>query len=80
MKLYNIRLDLELNPGLDQVYTVTSPDIPELITEGSTMVEILNNVQEVIELLLSAWDEAGEPLPPALQSAELTQITLPVPA
>lgn len=77
MKLYKIRLDLELNPGPDKVYTITSPDIPGLVTEGSTPEEILHNVQEALEVLFEGWEELGEQLPPVLrqpgsiQSAEL---------
>jgi antitoxin HicB len=67
MKLYNIRLKLELNPGPDRVYTVTSPDVPGLITEGSTPEEILHNVQEAIEVLLMGLRELGKEPPPALQ-------------
>jgi len=59
MKLYNIRLKLELNPGSDGVYTVTSPDVPGLVTEGSTPEEILHNVQEAIEVLLMGLKELG---------------------
>jgi antitoxin HicB len=77
MALYKIRLELELNPGPDQVYTVTSPDVPGLVTEGSTPEEILHNVQEALEVLSEAWAEFCKkpPLalsqPAAVQSAEL---------
>ena len=52
MKLYSIRLYLEPNPG--GVYTVTSPDVPGLVTEGRTPGEILNNVQEALAALMRA--------------------------
>jgi predicted RNase H-like HicB family nuclease len=38
MALYSIRLYLEPNP--DGIYTVTSPDVPGLVTEGQTPEEI----------------------------------------
>ncbi len=63
-KLFSIRLTLEPNPG--GVYTVTSPDVPGLVTEGSTPVEILSNVQEALE----AWKELGKETPPALRALE----------
>jgi predicted RNase H-like HicB family nuclease len=52
MAFYSIRLNLEPNPG--GVYTVTSPDVPGLVTEGSTPEEIRHNVQEALDVLLAA--------------------------
>ena len=57
MSIYKIRLHLELNPGPDKVYTVTSPDLPELITEGRTPTEIAVNVQDAISCLLEGLAE-----------------------
>ena len=57
MRLFTIRLNLEPNPG--GVYTVTSPDVPGLVTEGSTPAEILANVQDALEALKQAWEELG---------------------
>lgn len=66
MALYKIRLDLELNPGPDKVYTVTSPDVP-FVTEGSTPEEILNNVQDAIRSMVEIYEREGWELPPALR-------------
>lgn len=63
MDLYKVRLILALNPGPDRVYTVTSPDIPGLITEGSTPEEIQANVKEALEGLILAHKEVGQALP-----------------
>ncbi len=62
--LFSIHLHLEPNP--DGVYTVTSPDVPGLVTEGRTPDEILQNVQEALKSLLDAWDELGVEPPAAL--------------
>lgn len=67
MSIYKIRLQLELNPGPDRVYTVTSPDLPELITEGRTPAEIAVNVQDAISCLLEGLAEFGLDVPPALR-------------
>lgn len=67
LKLYSIRLYLEPNPG--GVYTVTSPDVPGLVTEGQTPDEILHNVQEALAALMEAWQELGMEIPPALRPA-----------
>ena len=53
MSLHTIRLYLEPNPG--GIYTVTSPDVPGLVTEGRTPTEISNNVQEALDALVKAW-------------------------
>jgi antitoxin HicB len=50
MGLHTIRLYLEPNAG--GVYTVTSPDVPGLVTEGSTPDEIQANVQEALDSLV----------------------------
>ncbi|MBN1992573.1 MAG: type II toxin-antitoxin system HicB family antitoxin [Anaerolineae bacterium] len=73
--MYKIRLNLELNPGTDQVYTITSPDVPGLITEGSTPEDIQRNVQEALEGLIMAWKELGKEPPPALQPLDETLFT-----
>jgi antitoxin HicB len=67
MRLYSIRLYLEPNPG--GVYTVTSPDVPGLVTEGRTPEDILHNVQEALDALREAWQELGIEIPPALRPA-----------
>ena len=67
MAMYRIRLNLELTPGEDQVYTVTSPDVPGLVTEGSTPEEIRHNVSEALEVLMMGLKELGKELPPALR-------------
>jgi antitoxin HicB len=65
MSIYSIRLYLEPNP--EGVYTVTSPDIPGLVTEGATPDEIQQNVQEALNALRAAWKELGMKPPPALR-------------
>ena len=40
--MYSIRLYLEPDPS--GAYTVTSPDVPGLVTEGRTPAEILENI------------------------------------
>jgi antitoxin HicB len=65
MGLHTIRLYLEPGPG--GVYTVTSPDVPGLVTEGRAPDELQANVQEALDALLEAWTELGRDLPPALR-------------
>jgi len=65
MGLHTIRLYLEPNPS--GVYTITSPDVPGLVTEGATPGEVQDNVQDALDALLEAWTELGRDLPPALR-------------
>ena len=69
MKLHNIELTLELDEETG-IYTVTSPDVPGLVTEGETPEEIMRNVQEAIETLLDGWKKHGMAIPVALQETE----------
>lgn len=63
--MYSIRLYLEPDPS--GTYTVTSPDVPGLVTEGRSPSEILANVQEALSALREAWKELGMDVPPALR-------------
>jgi predicted RNase H-like HicB family nuclease len=66
--MYSVRLELEYDKD-SGVYTVTSPDVPGLVTEGSTPEEINKNVQEALEGLLEVWAELNMPIPSALARA-----------
>lgn len=56
-QLFSISLYLE--PDERGVYTVTSPDVPGLVTEGRTPQEITANVGEALAALTEAWAELG---------------------
>lgn len=77
-RLYKIRLSLEWDEEY-QTYTVTSPDVPQLVTVGSTPGEIYKNVQEAIDCLKEGAQELGIELPPVLQSPQSSPI-IDVPA
>ncbi|HEY85824.1 MAG TPA: hypothetical protein G4N96_12025 [Chloroflexi bacterium] len=72
MKIYKIRLELELDEE-SEYYTVTSPDVPGLVTAGRNPVEVQANVQEAIEGLFLAWKEVGQEPPPALRRPQSSQ-------
>ena len=66
--MYSIRLELTRDSAND-VYTVTSPDVPGLVTEGRTPEEIQRNVQDALAGLLEVWQDLGMDVPAALQDA-----------
>ena len=67
--MYKIRLALELNEE-SGVYTVTSPDVPGLVTEGATPEEITRNVEDALQGLLEVWAELGMDAPVSLRNAQ----------
>lgn len=56
-----IPLTLEPQPGGG--YAVRSPVLPELITEGDTQAEALENAWDALLAILDAYDQLGRPLP-----------------
>jgi antitoxin HicB len=58
---YKIRLVLAPQP--EGGYTVTSPTLPELVTEGDTVEEALDNVRDALAAVVETYQELGRPLP-----------------
>ncbi|MBI4568387.1 MAG: type II toxin-antitoxin system HicB family antitoxin [Planctomycetes bacterium] len=57
------RIPLLLTPQPEGGYTVTSPALPELITEGDTAEEAVNNVRDALDAALELYADEGRPLP-----------------
>ncbi len=57
------RVPLILEPQPEGGYTVTSPLLPELITEGDTVEAALTHAREAFTLVLEMYQSAGSPLP-----------------
>ena len=60
------RLPLVFTPQPEGGYTVTSPALPELITEGETLEEAHANVRDAFEAVAELYAEQGRPLPAAI--------------
>ena len=60
------RIPLTLEPQPEGGYTVTSPLLPELITEGDTILECLANAEDVFAVVLEIYEDEGRPLPPGI--------------
>lgn len=58
------RVPLSLEPQPEGGYTVTSPVLPELITEGDTVEEALAHAREAFALVLDIYEDEGRPLSP----------------
>ena len=65
------RVPLVFTPQPEGGYTVTSPLLPELITEGDTLEEANANVADALAAVTELYSDMGRMLPPGL--------TLPAP-
>ena len=59
------RVPLVFTPQPEGGYTVSSPALPELITEGDTLEEAHANVRDAFEAVAELYAEQGPPLPAA---------------
>ncbi len=59
----NYKIPLILQPQPEGGYTVTSPLLPELVTEGDTVDEAMQNVKDALAAVVEAYQDLGRPLP-----------------
>ncbi len=57
------KIPLVLAPQPEGGFTVTSPTLPELVTEGDTADEALNNVRDALAAVIETYQDLGRPLP-----------------
>ena len=62
--VFKVPLVLEAQP--EGGYTVTSPVLLELITEGDTLEEALDNVRDALAAVVELYEDLGKPLPASL--------------
>ena len=55
-----------LEPQPEGGYTVTSPLLPELITEGDTLAEALANAEDAFAAVAEIYEDRGRPLPSSI--------------
>jgi len=61
------KIPIVLTPQPEGGYTVTSPLLPELITEGTSLDESLENVKDAFRAVLELYQELGRSLPENIQ-------------
>ena len=64
-RMYKLPLILELQP--EGGYTITSPVVPELVTEADTLDQVVPHVADALATLLELYEDLGRPVPPALR-------------
>jgi antitoxin HicB len=69
------KIPLVLTPQPEGGYTVTSPLLPELITEGDTIDDALANVKDALAAVAEAYEDLGRSLP---QNARIPDASEPV--
>ncbi|OFW10608.1 MAG: toxin-antitoxin system, antitoxin component, HicB family protein [Acidobacteria bacterium RIFCSPLOWO2_12_FULL_59_11] len=57
------KVPLVLTAQSEGGYTVTSPVLPELLTEGDTLDEAVNNVRDALGAVVELYEDLGKPLP-----------------
>jgi len=61
------KIPLIFSPQPEGGFTVTSPLLPELITEGDTFDEAMANVHDALAAVIEAYQDLGRTLPPNIQ-------------
>ncbi len=70
--LYKVPLVLEPQP--QGGYTVTSPPLPKLLTEGDTLDDVFANVKDALLAVIEAYEDQGNPLPRNTQTADANSL------
>ena len=60
------KIPLILDPQPEGGYVVTSPLLPELVTEGDDVSEALTNAEDAFAAVLEMYEEGGRPLPSSI--------------
>lgn len=68
------RLPLVFTPQPEGGFTVTSPVLPELVTEGDTIKEAFGNVSDALAAVLELYEEEGLALPPGIELPNSGQV------
>jgi antitoxin HicB len=61
------KIPLVFSPQPEGGFTVTSPLLPELVTEGDTFDEAMSNVQDALAAVIEAYQDLDRALPPNTQ-------------
>ena len=68
------RLPLVFSPQPEGGFTVTSPILPELVTEGDALEEAFANVRDALAAVLELYAEEGRALPPGIELPPTGQV------
>lgn len=57
------KIPLILTPQPEGGFTITSPVLPELVTEGDSISEALDNAKDALAAVVEFYQDQGRPLP-----------------
>ena len=60
------KVPLVLTPQPEGGFTVTSPLLPELVTEGDSADEALHNARDALAAVIETYQDLGQSLPSGL--------------
>ena len=69
------KIPLVFTPQPEGGYTVTSPLLPELVTEGDSFDEAMANVKDALAAVIETYQDLGRSLP---QNAQILDTSGPV--
>ena len=58
-----VQLPVKLEPHPNGGFTVTSPVLPELVTEGDTVSEAIANVEDAFRAVAERYEDSDRQLP-----------------
>ena len=61
-----VTIRLHVEPLDEGGYVATSPDVPGLVAEGRSVVEVTEIAQDLTRKIVESCLDHGDPLPPAL--------------
>ena len=64
------KVPIILEPQPEGGYTVTSSVLPELVTEGESIDEAMENAKDALAAVIELYEESGRVLPPGLRIDE----------
>jgi antitoxin HicB len=62
-----LKCPLTLTQQPEGGFTVTSPVLPELVTEGDTVEEALEHVQDALRAVVELYEDLGKDLPDSVR-------------
>ena len=71
-----VLITIQIEPLEDGGFLATSTEFPDLLAQGRTVAETMEIAQDVARKLIESYIEHGDPLPPALETAESKNIKL----
>jgi predicted RNase H-like HicB family nuclease len=76
-----VAIRLEIEPLEEGGFVATSPDVPGLVAEGRSVVEVAEIAQKLARQIVEVCIEYGDPLPPIFQqqsNVAPAELTIPV--